>query len=298
MSATSLPRTRDRGTERAGRGLATAGLVLITGGVVALAFTGNLQHHRALFFVFYGVAALGYLLLLRNAPAAPRRVALVLAIALRLAFLPVTPSLSDDAYRYVWDGRVQASGIDPYLYAPADLRLDRVAYAGRSLVNHPQVRTIYPPAAEGLFLAVGGAGGGVLAYRLVFGLFDLLAAAALCLLAERRRRATVLILYLLCPLTILETWGSVHLEVVSVALVLLSVAMLRRGRDAAAGVALGLAAAFKLTPVALVIPALVGRRARPLPFLAAFLPSVAAAVRAVPHLGRTRRRHRLAVRGR
>ena len=263
--------------------LAVAGLVLIAVGGAGLTLGGDLLQRLPLSFAFYGLAALGFLLVFRAPSAAPRRAAIVLALALRLAFLPVAPSLSDDVYRYVWDGRVQAAGIDPYKYAPSNPRLDGVAYADRGRINHPDTRTIYPPLAEVLFLAVGGLGGGLLAFRLVFGAFDLLAALALVTLVERRRRPAVMVLYLLCPLTIVETWGSIHLEVVAVALVVAAAALLRRGRhDGAAGVALGLAAAVKLTPAALLIPALVGRRARPLPFLAAFL--VAWLVPYVPYL--------------
>jgi hypothetical protein len=48
------------------------------------------------------------------------------AILMRLVLLPLTPELSDDIYRYLWDGQVQLAGINPYRYAPAAAELARV----------------------------------------------------------------------------------------------------------------------------------------------------------------------------
>lgn len=81
-------------------------------------------------------------------------------------------------------------------------------------------------------------------------------------------------LYLLCPAVIVQTWGAAHLEIVAVSLVVLAAAALLRGRDWQAGVLLGLAAAFKVTPAALLVPALLGGRAQPVRFLAGFIPTL------------------------
>ena len=50
-------------------------------------------------------------------------IVLVVAVAARALLVPGAPTLSDDAYRFVWDGRVQAAGFNPYRYVPADRRL-------------------------------------------------------------------------------------------------------------------------------------------------------------------------------
>ena len=94
------------------------------------------------------------------------------------------------------------------------------------------------------------------------------------------RPATVL--YLLCPAVIVQTWGQAHLEIVAVSLVVLAAAALLRGRDWQAGVLLGLAVAFKVTPAALLVPALLGGRAKPARFLAGFVPALV--VPYVPYL--------------
>jgi len=90
------------------------------------------------------------------------------------------------------------------------------------------------------------------------------------------------VLYLLCPAVIVQTWDAAHLESVAVFFVVLAAGLLLRRRDAAAGVALGVAAAFRLTPLGLLVPALLGGRARPARLLAGFVPAFA--IPYVPYL--------------
>jgi hypothetical protein len=250
------------------------GLGLLAAGLCGLAVSGDLILHIERFVAFYGLSLAGFALLATAATALPLRGALVAAIILRVIFLPGTPSLTDDFYRYRWDGRVQQAGINPYRYAPNDPQLDRVGYADRDRVNHPRLKTVYPPLAEATFYGVAAAGGGVLAFKLLFGAFDLLTAAAVWWLAAAKRRRQATVLYLLCPAVIVQTWGAAHLEIVAVSLVVLAAAALVRGRDWQAGVLLGLAVAFKVTPAALLVPALLGGRAKPARFLAGFVPAL------------------------
>jgi len=258
------------------------GLGLLAAGLCGLALSGDLILHIERFVAFYGLSLAGFALLATAAATLTLRGALVAAVVLRVIFLPGTPSLTDDFYRYQWDGHVQQAGINPYRYPPNDPRLDRIGYADRALVNHPRVRTVYPPLAEATFFGVAAAGGGVLAFKLLFGAFDLLTAAAVWWLADAKRRRQATVLYLLCPAVIVQTWGAAHLEIVAVSLVVLAAAALLRGRDWQAGVLLGLAAAFKVTPAALLVPALLGVRAQPARFLAGFIPALV--VPYVPYL--------------
>lgn len=250
------------------------GLGLLAAALVALALSGDLLAHAARYAVVYAVAVAGFGLLATAATSLPWRGVLVAAVLLRLVFLPVTPSLSDDVYRYLWDGRVQLSGVNPYRHAPRDAALDAVDFADRERINHPGLRTVYPPLAEATFLAVAAAKGGVVALKLVFGFFDAVTAAGLWWLAGARRRQAVT-LYLLCPAVILQTWGSAHVEAVGMCFAVLTALALARGRDGWAGVALGLAVAAKVTPLVLLVPALVGGRAKPARFLAGLLPTLA-----------------------
>ncbi len=79
-------------------------------------------------------------------------VVLVAGALFRVVLVPTPPVLSDDLYRYLWDGRVQAAGISPYRYAPAAPELaplrDDLVWPG---INRKPVRTIYPPLAQAVF---------------------------------------------------------------------------------------------------------------------------------------------------
>jgi Glycosyltransferase family 87 len=261
---------------------AFAGLLLVCAGLLVIASVGDLRQQMALYLTCWALAVAGYLLLVSAPRSLPLWVVVGAALLLGLALLPRTPSLSDDIYRYVWDGRVQLAGHNPYLQAPASSTLNDVFYAQRDLVNHPGVRTIYPPVAELIFAAVALVGGGLVALKLLMGLTGLLTAGALALLAPPERRREAVTLYLLCPLVIQETWGSGHVEIVAVLFAVLAAALLARGRDGWAGLSLGLGAAVKLTPAALLIPALIGGRAKPGRLIPAFV--AAFALPYVPYL--------------
>ena len=265
-------------------------LTLLVAGLVGLAMSGDLIVHDARFVTFYGLAGLGFGLLATAATSLPLRAALVAAVVLRLVFLPGTPSLSDDYHRYAWDGRVQLAGQNPYRYTPTDPALDAVSYGNRGLINHPGLRTVYPPLAQTLFLGIAGiellvgAGGdsspgddgrawGALPFKLLFGGFEMATAALVWAVAGVRRHAAT-VLYLLCPAVILQTWEAAHLEAVAVFFVLAAAALLMRGRDWQAGVALGLATALKVTPLILLAPALLGGRAKPARLLAGLVPAL------------------------
>ena len=152
-------------------------------------------------------------------------------------------------------------------------------------INHEELKTVYPPLTQAVFLGVAAASRAlgvedavtphaeVVLFKLVFGAFDLATAAALWFLATRKLRLQATVLYLLCPAVIVQTWESAHSEAAAVFLCVLAAALLVRRRDGWAGVALGLAAAFKVTPLALLVPALLGGRASPARFLAGFAPA-------------------------
>jgi hypothetical protein len=282
------------------RSRAYLGLALVATGLVGLALSGDLLAHAARFASFYVLAGAGFALLATAATSLPLRGAIVAAVVLRLIFLPLMPSLSDDYHRYVWDGRVQLAGIDAYRYRPYEHALDRVPYAGRDLINHEELRTVYPPLTQAVFLGVAlaaravgqgeardhtvGATGyraataagapraEVLLFKLIFGAFDLATAGAIWFLAASRLRRQATILYLLCPAVIVQTWESAHAEAAAVFFCVLAAALLVRRRDGWAGAALGAAAAFKITPIGLLVPALLGGRASPARLLAGFVP--------------------------
>jgi alpha-1,6-mannosyltransferase len=243
------------------------------------------------FFVAFGLYALATWWVLQN-QAVPTRRMLVLIFAFAIFFRVILifsqPALSDDMYRYVWDGRVQAHGINPYVYPP-----DAAQVAGlRDSVIWPRVGwkpypTIYPAGAELVFAAAWRIWpDNVHWFQAIMVAADLLAGVLLVFLLRALGRSPLAVLiYLWNPLVIFEMAQAAHVD--ALVLPLLVAALLARvgdenhpqGRPALSGVLLGLAASIKLFPV-LLLPALwhwKDERGRnrpawvmPLAFLAAF----------------------------
>jgi hypothetical protein len=206
----------------------------------------------------------------------PRRTALVF-ILLGAAVLPLIaarqpPTSSDDVYRYLWDGRVQLVGIDPYRYPPSAPELrpfrDDVLWPrtsswctpdGCTLINRPDVPTIYPPVAEGVFtaaVALSPPPAGPRPMQLTAAAAAFLVTLILWYLLSDPRRA---VFWAWCPLVALETGNNAHVDVVAVLLAALALGLLARRRPALGGAVLGLAIATKVTP-GLLLPAVVRRR--------------------------------------
>lgn len=177
------------------------------------------------------------------------------AIALRIVLLPLAPELSDDVYRYLWDGHVQLSGVNPYLYAPAAEELVGLRTEYHGLINNPTVSTIYPPFAQLSFLFIALLGGGIYRAKLLWLAFDLATAWILGKVAvgTGRDRKLVQLLYLWSPLLVVEVAWSAHLE--TLGLFALATTILMAGRPIRAGGALALSALTKFAP-AVALPAL------------------------------------------
>jgi hypothetical protein len=222
----------------------------------------------------------------------PRRTAVALillgGIALQVAAVSAPPQYSTDSYRYIWDGRVQAAGIDPYQYVPAatqltGLRNDFLFYpgaqycfgshpaaeltAGCTRINRPTVPTIYPPVAEAYFLAVyylhPADDSSVPIQAAAAAVAVLVTVLLLIGLGRLGRDVRMAALWAWCPTVILEAGNSAHVDVVAVALTAAAILALATARTTrrtvAGGILLGLAIATKMTPV-LTVPALLRRR--------------------------------------
>ena len=227
----------------------------------------------------------------------PRRTAVALillgGIAVQVAAVSAPPHNSNDLYRYIWDGRVQAAGVDPYQYVPAATQLAGLRneflfypkaeycvtsrYAsnhpaaeltpGCTRINRPKVPTIYPPVAEMYFLGVyylHPADNSSTPIQATTALAAVLITVLLLFgLGRLGRDVRMAALWSWCPTVALEAGNSAHVDVIAVgiaaaAIMLLATARTTR-RTVLGGILLGLAVATKLTP-ALAVPALLRRR--------------------------------------
>jgi hypothetical protein len=141
------------------------------------------------------------------------RVIIIAAIAFRLMFLFRSPELSDDIYRYLWDGLAILHGNNPYAFAPSDAKhLAAESSVLLSHVNHPHLVTIYPPAAQIIF-SVGAFLGGISGIKAVLVALDIaVCAIVLRILSRMEMPPSRVVLYAWHPLPILEIASSGHID--------------------------------------------------------------------------------------
>ena len=222
------------------------------GAWLVLASLGDLRPAIPWFWMLYAVAFSAYLA--GAAFVAMRRgslaAVLIGAAVFRLTLLPAAPSLSDDIYRYLWDGRVQLAGINPYLHSPGDAAVEELRDAHYPHINHKSVPTIYPPLAQLFFLGVSAVSHTVTAMKAALLCCEALLAAILILLLRRSGRdPRWVLLYLWNPLAVVEIAGSGHVDPLGIALLMAAAALMLSGRRAAASLALAAAVLAKLVPL-------------------------------------------------
>ena len=205
---------------------------------------------------------------------------LIIAGLLRASVVFSPPFLSDDIYRYIWDGRVQAAGINPYRFVPADKQLaslrDEFIYS--HINRRDYAHTIYPPLAQAIFLGVSRISESVTGMKLTMVGFEAIAIWLIIrLLTAWRLPPERVLIYAWHPLAIWEIAGSGHVEAVLVALIALALWARSRDLRALTGSALAGAALIKFFP-ALLLPAFYRRWDWKMPlafagtFLLAYLP--------------------------
>ena len=211
---------------------------------------------RTFFLTFLLYACAVWLLLQRQPPSTTRQIILVFvfAIAFRTVLIFSEPALSSDMYRYIWDGRVQANGINPYLYPPsapevAHLR-DQTIWP---MINRKGAVTVYPAGAELTYAAIWRIWpDNVDWFQTIMTAGDLLAGALLlALLRALGQNPLTVLIYLWSPLVIFETAQSAHVDGLILPLLVGAWLSRVRGRDGLTGLFLGLATAMKLYPILL-----------------------------------------------
>jgi hypothetical protein len=164
------------------------------------------------------------------------------AAAARLALVGSEVWLSDDLWRYLLDGRVLAEGINPFRYPPVDPVIQSRFGELASLVNHPEVPTIYPPTVQLLGWLSALTGLAETGWRVLVTLIDLGAMVFVARLfggGDSGWRAAAV--YGLCPLLIFESGANGHLEAVAALPLVIAVHSMNRRRPWRAGLAFGIA---------------------------------------------------------
>lgn len=138
---------------------------------------------------------------------------ILMGILFRLILIPIEPVASNDVYRYIWDGKVQANGINPYTYAPIDESLSHLD-SGQLLskFNYPHLKTIYPPYSQWMFLiAYLIAGESVWGIKLLLFVSEIFTILFLFLtLRNLKIDEKYTLIYALSPLPIIQFFVDAH----------------------------------------------------------------------------------------
>jgi alpha-1,6-mannosyltransferase len=210
------------------------------------------------FIIPLAVAGIAYLLTIRDFfsdSRFPRRViiiGLVLAALWQVPFLLTSPGSDDDIHRYVWDGRVQRLGYNPYIVVPSDPALSGLHTPETRTLNNPDLPSPYPAGAQLFFRAVTAIHESVFALKVAFVVCELaIVLVLLDSLHSSGQGAHWVLAYAWNPLLATEVAGSGHVDIVGVLLLLISFAALGRRWRTVAALAFGLAVAVKFLPIVL-----------------------------------------------
>jgi alpha-1,6-mannosyltransferase len=181
-----------------------------------------------------------------------------LYLSSRLILLFSFPLLSDDIYRFIWDGSLILQGINPFSFTPKELMSMNFAWIDPVLfqkMNSPAYYSIYPPINQLAFLlsAIPGKGNLVASATLLrlfiltfdFGNIYLIKK----LLIHFKKNENLVFLYALNPLVIIEFTGNLHFEAVMIFFTLLAIWYLLKDKWIYASLALSLAIGSKLLPL-------------------------------------------------
>ena len=184
----------------------------------------------------------------------PRRVMIigvVLAAVWQIEFLRVPAGADDDIHRYVWDGRLQRLGYNPYLVIPSDPAVAALHTPETRTLNNPDLPSPYPPAAELFFRTVTAIQESTFALKVAFVMCELAIILMLLDLLRSKQGAQAVLAFAWNPLLAVEVAGSGHIDIVGALLLVVSAAALARRWRATAAIALGLAVAVKFLPIVL-----------------------------------------------
>src|SRR5580700_11081146 len=205
--------------------------------------------------VLAGVVYLFAIRELFSTPQFPRRlifIGLLLAVLWQIPFLVMAPGSDDDIHRYLWDGRVQRFGYNPYVLVPGDPAFAGLHTPETRTLNNPDVPSPYPAGAQLFFRGVTAIHESIFALKLAFVFCGLaIAVVLLDILHSTGEGAHWVLAYAWNPLLATEVAGSGHIDIVGVLLLVVSVAALGRRWRTIAALAFGLAVAVKLLPIVL-----------------------------------------------
>lgn len=209
-------------------------------------------------FTLYSIAFGSFILFFKKLDVNKIWIGLGLGIAIRLSLLFIFPNLSDDIYRFYWDGLLWHDGINPLLETPSQLIKGDVLVSETyqeiySSLNSKDYFTVYPPICQ-LFFWISAFFPNIFYASIFFKVLilasDLLAYMGLSkLLKHFNLSPKYALLYFLNPLIIIEFVGNLHFESLMVCALIWSLYFLAKNRNVAGGLFYGIAVLVKLIPL-------------------------------------------------
>ena len=225
--------------------------------VLAIFSIGNWieRHQTAPLLLAYASAFMGYIFLLQKKE--DTKLLLYTGIATRLVLFLSLPSLSDDLYRFIWDGTLLKNGVDPFENLPGFYQDNKIPGLSNELynkLNSPNYFTIYPPLNQFTFWLAATLGDGNWLFsanviRVILLAADLGSFFLLKALLASKGKSQYALWYWLNPLVILEFTGNLHFEGLVVFFILLGIWAYQQKRYIVSAAGMGLAIGTKLLPL-------------------------------------------------
>ena len=185
-----------------------------------------------------------------------------LAVLFRLLFLLAIPNLTQDFYRFVWDGRLILEGLNPYLHTPNELMESSIglfpqmntlyegmgALSAKHYSNYPPVHQM--PFIIAAFISKHSILGSIVVLRLILISADLgILVFGKKLLKKLNKPTRTMYWFILNPLVIIELTGNLHFEGLMLCLFIMSLYFIHSKKLHMAAVVMALSIAVKLVPV-------------------------------------------------
>ncbi len=220
--------------------------------LASILFLGDLREAIPSFLLFYFLAFLAFLGATRSCRQSGNQsdnnplvlsIIVLFAVLFRLTLFISEPSLSEDIYRYQWDGNIVNEGINPYKYVPGSSELVELRGPRYEMINHKEIGTPYGPLAIMVFSTAERINQSVYFMKVPFVLFDCLSIILLLrMLALSGAAKSNVIFYAWNPLVVVEIAGSGHSDSLGILLMLSMLYLIQRGKYL--GAAVGFAFAF------------------------------------------------------
>ena len=199
-------------------------------------FTGRAD--TATLLIIYTILFILYLMLTKSILS--YKFLMGLGIAFRLVFLFSMPNLSDDFFRFFWDGILINNQINPFLYLPREIidnpsiQINALNPALFDSLNSPDYYTVYPPVCQFIFW-IASSPGNITTAVLIMKVFMFSAEMGsiylfISLLKIYRIKREYVYFYVFNPLIIIELMGNIHFDAFLIFFVLWAVYLLQKNK--------------------------------------------------------------------